>query len=51
MMKTIYSTPQIEVIPVNNATMLMQQISGPEGLKDGGKATGGIVPRAPQKPF
>ena len=49
-MKTNYSTPQIEVIPVDKA-MLMQQISGPEGLKDGGQAGGGVTPRAPRKPF
>lgn len=50
-MKAMYLVPQVEVMAVAGNTMMTQQISGPEGLKDGGQAGGTVVPKAPERPF
>jgi len=44
-MKAIYLTPQVEVIAVSNDTMLMKQISGPNGLQNGGQDPGDAIPQ------
>lgn len=49
-MKAMYKTPSTETLQVE-AYALLQSISGPEGMKEGGQATGGTVPKAPHKPF
>ena len=46
----MYKTPSTETLQVE-AYALLQAISGPEGLKEGGQAGGGVVPKAPHKPF
>ena len=46
-MKTIYLTPQVEVIPVYTA-MLMQQVSG-AGFNDGGQDDGSHAAQAPSR--
>ena len=47
-MKAMYITPAIEIIPVGTYS-LMQSISGPGGMTDGGQAGGGVKPQAPGK--
>jgi len=49
-MKAQYIIPVSEVMHVASFAV-MQNVSGPDGLKDGGKDQGSAVPRAPQKPF
>lgn len=45
-MKAKYITPSIEVMQVE-AYSLMQSISGPGGMTDGGQAGSGVKPQAP----
>lgn len=49
-MKAMYKTPSTETLQVEAYTLL-QAISGPEGLKEGGQATPGTKPKAPNRPF
>ena len=49
-MKAMYIEPQVEIAKVGLCTVL-QTVSGPEGLKDGGQASGGTTPKAPGRVF
>lgn len=46
-MKAMYRKPSTETLQVE-AYALLQSVSGPEGLKDGGQAPGGTIPKAPK---
>ena len=46
-MKAMYKIPTTETLQVE-AYALLQSVSGPEGLKDGGQATSGTKPKAPK---
>ena len=51
-MKAMYITPQMDILHVSTSALMdSQAISGPEGLKDGGQATSGTIPKAPEKIF
>ena len=47
-MKTNYVIPATKVIQVNTNYNMMQSISGPSGLKDGGQAPDTSGPYIPQ---
>lgn len=46
-MKAMYKIPTTETLQVE-AYALLQAISGPEGLRDGGQASGETKPKAPK---
>lgn len=52
-MKAMYIIPQMDILHVSTSSLMdSQAISGPEGMKDGGQAPGGTIPKAPGKrPF
>ena len=49
-MKAKYIMPSVEVMQVE-AYALMQSISGPAGMMDGGQATPGVKPQSPGRPI
>ena len=42
-MKAIYLVPKTEVLHVETAYNVLKSISGPAGLKDGGKVPGELI--------